>query len=124
LNSFPKFFRWYAVISEVVKVDAKGRITIPAYVRLLLNIDNGGRVLMNVDEDKGVIMLKVFQENWTRCWGVLTKRELVKLFNEAKVIASRCFVLEGKHDEYRCDMVIEGKEVLGEVLGKLNCFSD
>jgi AbrB family looped-hinge helix DNA binding protein len=112
------------LITEVVKVDAKGRITIPAYIRLLLNIDDNGKILLKVDEDRGVITLRVFQENWIKCHGKLNKQELAKILNEVKVIALKCLSSENKFNEYRCDLVIDGKSSSEELLGNLNCFGD
>lgn len=110
------------MITEVVKVDAKGRITIPAYVRLLLNVDEGSKIVLNVDEDKGVMVMRTFREDWVRCEGVISKQELVKILNEVKVIVIKCF--DSGLDEYRCDIVLEVKDSLKKVLGNLRCFND
>lgn len=113
--------------TEIVKVDAKGRITIPAYVRLLLNVDEGSRIVLNVDEDRGVLMLKVFRENWVKCEGVVNKSELVKILNNLKVISVKCFNLENEVNEYRCDMVLELEKIKNKHLDGipegLNCYN-
>ena len=44
---------------EVTKVDAKGRITIPSYMRLAMGLEGGGRVFVVYDEERGVIEIRL-----------------------------------------------------------------
>jgi len=48
---------------EIVRVDQKGRITIPAYARILLGLDPGDRVLMHVDPDRLTISLTLIPKD-------------------------------------------------------------
>ncbi|MCC6055071.1 MAG: AbrB/MazE/SpoVT family DNA-binding domain-containing protein, partial [Desulfurococcaceae archaeon] len=38
--------------SDVVKIDSKGRITIPSAIRLLLNMEEGDKMVLLFDEDE------------------------------------------------------------------------
>ncbi len=44
---------------EVLRVDSKGRITIPAYMRLVLGIEPNSKVVAILDEERKVIELRV-----------------------------------------------------------------
>jgi len=113
------------LIAEVVKVDAKGRITIPAYVRLLLNVDEGSKVLMHVDEERGVITLRSFQEKWVRCRGTLDRNELAALISRFKIVSLRCVnEAPGADDIYRCDLILESPSDIIEQSKNIYCFKD
>ncbi|NPA97318.1 MAG: AbrB/MazE/SpoVT family DNA-binding domain-containing protein [Crenarchaeota archaeon] len=44
---------------EVLKVDGKGRITIPSYMRIALGIEPNSKVILALDEDRKVIEVRV-----------------------------------------------------------------
>ena len=44
---------------EIARIDAKGRITIPSYMRLVMGLESGSRVFMVYDEDRGVIEIRL-----------------------------------------------------------------
>ncbi len=46
---------------EVVKVDPKGRVTIPSYMRIVLGIESGSRVVLALDEERKVIEIRLVE---------------------------------------------------------------
>lgn len=110
--------------AEVVKVDGKGRITIPSYVRLLLNVDEGSKVLMSVDEVRGTITLRVFQKGWVRCFDTLNRDELAELILKATVISFKCTSNAPNGESYECDMVIDSGSSHRDILKRINCFNE
>lgn len=112
------------MITEIVKVDAKGRITIPAYIRLLLNVDEGGKVLMSIDEEKGIIVLRAFQDQWMRCTGILSRNDLLTLMTNTKIVSIKCASDIDNIDMYKCDIVVAGDVRTHKLFEKLSCYRD
>ena len=44
---------------EILKVDGKGRITIPSYMRIALGIEPNSRVILALDEERKVIEVRI-----------------------------------------------------------------
>uniref|UniRef100_A0A7C4NM58 AbrB/MazE/SpoVT family DNA-binding domain-containing protein n=1 Tax=Ignisphaera aggregans TaxID=334771 RepID=A0A7C4NM58_9CREN len=112
------------VFTEVIKVDAKGRITIPAYVRLLFDVDEGSKILMSVDEEKGAIILRTFHEKWVRCTGTMGKEELIDIISKSNVISIKCVSDIANIGIYRCDLIAEIVEGMNEVHRGLQCLDE
>ncbi len=96
------------MFSDVVKVDSKGRITIPAALRLLLNISDGEKLILIFDENSNKIEIRLPKPgNTLMCNDVIDKNtllEIIKKFN-ANIISCRC-----KDDHcslYYCRIFIE-----------------
>mgnify|MGYP001772961550 CR=1 FL=1 len=110
--------------SEVVKVDAKGRITIPSYVRLLLNVDEGSRVIMDIDELRGIIVLRTIDSEWMRCRGTMTKSEVAELMAGTTVVYSiSCSSRDENVGLYECDIIVGSGKGIEKVVSKMKCFS-
>lgn len=94
--------------TEVVKIDIKGRITIPSYARILLDINEGSNVIMNIDEDRRIIEIKPIIGKLTKCMiNSVNKNEFIRLFNEIDGIVSvKCVYENNNHDIYRCEILI------------------
>lgn len=112
------------VFTEIIRVDAKGRITIPAYVRLLLDVDEGSKVLMSVDEEKGSIIIRTFHEKWVRCTGTIGKEELIGIIRESNVISIKCVSDIANAGIYRCDLIVESMEGMNKGLKGLQCLDE
>lgn len=109
--------------TEVVKIDAKGRITIPSYIRLLLNVDEGGKILMHVDEIRGMIMIRTFREEWARCKGILAKNDVVELMSRANIISINCVNEFSNREQFRCEIIAEGDSIPRDIAENIMCFS-
>lgn len=112
------------MFAEVIKVDAKGRITIPAYVRILLDVNEGSKVLMSVDEEKGTIILRAFSEKWIRCTGTMSKDELIDIIGKSKIVNIKCISDTTNIDVYRCDIIVESRGDIGKAFKGLQCFNE
>ncbi|MEM1644368.1 MAG: AbrB/MazE/SpoVT family DNA-binding domain-containing protein [Ignisphaera sp.] len=110
------------VFTEVIKVDAKGRITIPAYVRLLLDVNEGSKVLMSVDEEKGAIILRAFHEKWIKCTGTMSKDELIDIISKLRIVNIKCVSDISDIDVYRCDIIVESSRNIDRIFKGLQCF--
>lgn len=110
--------------TEVLKIDSKGRITIPSYVRLLLDVEEGGKILMQIDEVRGLIVLRAFHKNWSRCRGLIARHALFELLSRARVVSVSCIADLTNSDLYRCDIIVEGKEGMETALKDMRCVND
>lgn len=110
--------------TEIVKIDAKGRITIPSHIRLLLNFDEGRRIFMNVDEAKGIIILRAFNKKWFQCDGVLMKDQLIEIMAKAKIISIKCVNEIDNDNMYKCNIVLEYDKSLDKTLANIHCFDN
>lgn len=67
---------------EIVKVDSKGRITIPATLRLVLGIEEGSKLLLVADPDSMKIEIKVVPQNVVIEKRVINENELVEFLSK------------------------------------------
>ncbi|MEM4942854.1 MAG: AbrB/MazE/SpoVT family DNA-binding domain-containing protein, partial [Ignisphaera sp.] len=93
---------------EVVKIDGKGRITIPSYARLILDISEGSSVVMNVDEDRKVIEIRTLRDKAIDCLGIITKDDLIRLINKTDIISIKCICVDVQNCSlYRCSILMK-----------------
>ncbi|MEM2221151.1 MAG: AbrB/MazE/SpoVT family DNA-binding domain-containing protein [Ignisphaera sp.] len=96
------------MFSEVVKVDSKGRITIPATLRLLLNISDGEKLILVFDEDSNKIELHLSKPNRTLfCSGVISRDTLLRLLKEYNMDIISCRCRDNHCDFYHCKIFVE-----------------
>jgi len=67
---------------EIVKVDSKGRITIPATLRLILGIEEGSKLLLIADPDSMKIEIKVVPQNIVIEKRVVNENELIEFLSK------------------------------------------
>ncbi len=95
---------------ENVKIDSKGRITIPAYIRLALGIESGDKLLLIAYPDRGSIEIRKIYEDAFSCSGTIGINDFIALLrtlstNNIKIYAITCTV-SGDGEEYRCSLVV------------------
>ncbi len=126
-------------IKELVKVDSKGRITIPLVIREALDIHEGMTVLLIADKEKKEIILSPVPERARLIEVNLTVEdrpgvlaEITKVFAEKgiDIIATRCIVIK-RGELGECYMVIDlSKSIISdtrelrELLSKLEPVKD
>lgn len=78
---------------EIVKVDSKGRITIPATLRLVLGIEEGSKLLLVADPDNMKIEIKVVPQNIVFEKRVINENELINFLSKhiAMLYALSCY---------------------------------
>lgn len=109
--------------TEIVRIDAKGRITIPSYIRLLLDLNEGSEILMDIDEDKGMIVLRAFRKEWIKCSGVLRKDDLIEIVMKTRVINIKCISNLDDGDVYKCNIVLESNGIPSNLIKNMHCSS-
>lgn len=65
-----------------MKVDSKGRITIPATLRLVLGIEEGSRLLLVADPDKMKIEIRIVPQNIVVEKRVINENELIDFLSK------------------------------------------
>ncbi|ADM27000.1 transcriptional regulator, AbrB family [Ignisphaera aggregans DSM 17230] len=112
------------MIMETVKVDSKGRITIPASIRLLLDINDGDTILLSIDEDNYRIELKIFKNNTLYlCKGQLDRQTLLEMLEKLKVVSLKCRCIDDECQQYRCESYIDTTQRNNLDIDGMNCFS-
>jgi AbrB family looped-hinge helix DNA binding protein len=95
--------------TEIVKVDAKGRVTIPSSVRLLLGIEEGDQLLLIVDEEHHTIKLQVFKNNnIVTCKIIANTKSINRILSSfiSKIINFSCLCIDKTCEAYRCKLVV------------------
>ncbi|MEM1541321.1 MAG: hypothetical protein QW101_02180 [Ignisphaera sp.] len=96
---------------EVVKIDGKGRITIPSYARLILDISEGSNVIMNVDEDRKVIEIRMLRDKVIECLGIITRDDMVRLISGVDLISVKCVCEDIQNCSlYRCNILLKNPD--------------
>jgi AbrB family looped-hinge helix DNA binding protein len=96
------------MFSEIVKLDSKGRVTIPATLRLLLDIKEGEKLVLIFNEDGNKIEIYLPKINNTLlCDDEISKDILLELLRKFKVNAFKCRCIDNHCDVYRCKIFIE-----------------
>ncbi|MCX8168474.1 MAG: AbrB/MazE/SpoVT family DNA-binding domain-containing protein [Ignisphaera sp.] len=96
------------VFSDVVKVDSKGRITIPAALRLLLNISDGEKLVLIFDEDNNKIEIRLpRQGDGLVCNDIVSKDVLLELLKRFDVSIVSCRCKDDHCALYHCKIFIE-----------------
>ncbi len=118
-------------MSALVKVDSKGRITIPQPIREALGIETGMYVVLLADVDKGEILVSPVASKSTRLYeieiefrdepGALAK--ILKVFADhgADIVASKCASIV-RGETAGCTLVVDlsqGNVKLADVLDTL-----
>ncbi len=111
------------MIMETVKVDSKGRITIPASIRLLLDINDGDTILLSVDEDSYRIELKIFKNNTLYlCKGQLDRQILLEMLKKLKIVSLKCRCIDDECQQYKCETYIDMIQKDNLNISGMNCF--
>lgn len=111
------------MITEIVKIDSKGRITIPASIRLLLDINDGDIVLLSTDEDSYRIELKIFKNNTLYlCRGQFDRQLLLEVLKKLRVISLRCKCIDNDCQQYKCETYIDAVQKDNLDISNINCF--
>jgi len=111
------------MIMETVKVDSKGRITIPASIRLLLDINDGDTILLSIDENNYRIELKIFKNNTLYlCKGQLDRQLLLEMLKKLKVISLKCRCIDDECQQYKCETYIDVIQKDNLDISGMNCF--
>jgi AbrB family looped-hinge helix DNA binding protein len=100
--------------TEIVKVDAKGRITIPSSVRLLLGIEEGDQLLLIVDEEHHAIKLQTFKnDSVVICKMIINAKSINEIFSSLanKIINFSCLCIDDVCETYRCKLVVSSDVV-------------
>ena len=100
--------------TEIVKVDAKGRVTIPSSVRLLLGIEEGDQLLLIVDEEHHTIKLQTFKNgSIVICKMMINAKSINEIFSSLanKIISFSCLCIDRACEAYRCRLVVPGDVV-------------
>ncbi|MCI4435976.1 MAG: AbrB/MazE/SpoVT family DNA-binding domain-containing protein [Ignisphaera sp.] len=95
--------------TEIVKVDAKGRVTIPSSVRLLLDIEEGDQLLLIVDEEHHAIKLQAFKnDSIVICKMMINAKSINEIFSSLanKIINFSCLCIDEACEAYRCKLVV------------------
>ncbi|MEM0026835.1 MAG: AbrB/MazE/SpoVT family DNA-binding domain-containing protein [Ignisphaera sp.] len=111
--------------ADVVKVDSKGRITIPSTLRLLLDIEEGDKLILLFDEDTQKIeILGPGSNNPVICIAVNPLKNMLDIISDIgnDLIAITCRRIDEEHGEYKCKIVLNKKALeLGKTKG-LKCL--
>jgi AbrB family looped-hinge helix DNA binding protein len=114
-------------IKEVVKVDSKGRVTIPLTIREALDIHEGMTVLLIADRDKKEILLSPVPEKARLIElnimvedrpGVLAEITRVLADNGVDIVATKCVVIR-RGELGECYMVADYSRSLISDLSEL-----
>jgi len=91
---------------EIVKVDQKGRITIPAYARILLGLDPGDRVMLHVDPDRLTINMTLLPRDSPiyKCVAEVSERDLVNIVSNliTSILALNCIRPSTQSRDLKC----------------------
>lgn len=103
------------MIGELVKVDLKGRITIPATIRLLANINEGDSLLLTYDELSHKIVIHVMGEGeFMFCSGSLGSELLVSVIKSG---GASWFTCKRAGETFNCKLIM--RRELGESFRKV-----
>lgn len=91
---------------EIVKLDSKGRVTIPASLRLLLGLEEGSRLLLIADPDNLRIEIRVVPQDVTIEKIVVKENELAEIVSRYAntMYALSCY--RRSDDTFQCRVVI------------------
>jgi|UniRef100_A0A7J3YUQ0 looped-hinge helix DNA binding domain, AbrB family len=112
--------------SDVVRLDSKGRITIPSVVRLLLNVEEGDKLVLLFDEEGSKIELRIAKaNNVVTCKMQDSIRNIVELLSKVgnDVISFYCRCYDASCNKFKCKFVLKEKIVKSLDSNNLECFS-
>ncbi len=110
------------MITEIVKVDSKGRVTIPASIRLLLDINDGDVILLSADEDSYRIELKILKNSILYlCKGQFDKQLLSEMLKKFKIAFLKCKCID-ECLQYRCEIYIDASQKDNLGIDGMNCL--
>lgn len=99
---------------EVVVIDLKGRVTIPKHLREEIGLIEGGKVLLEIDREKRLLVIKPIPVKSEMCSIVFEKiSDIEKLINEIinqreklrlEIIDLRCH--KNLENEYFCKILV------------------
>ncbi|MEL9940080.1 MAG: AbrB/MazE/SpoVT family DNA-binding domain-containing protein [Ignisphaera sp.] len=111
--------------ADVVRVDSKGRITIPSTLRLLLNIEEGDQLVLLFDESTQKIeILGPGTDNPVVCITANPLENVLDIISNIgnDLIAVTCRRIDEERGEYKCKIVLNKKALeLGKAKG-LKCL--
>jgi AbrB family looped-hinge helix DNA binding protein len=112
--------------SDVVKIDSKGRITIPSAIRLLLNMEEGDKMVLLFDEDELKIeLLSTKATNVIVCKLLDDFKNVVEMLKKLSngVIAFSCRCYDTSCNKFRCKFILEEKALKSSNNMSLQCLS-
>ncbi|MDK6027965.1 AbrB/MazE/SpoVT family DNA-binding domain-containing protein [Ignisphaera sp. 4213-co] len=95
--------------ADIVKVDVKGRITIPSALRLLLNIEEGDKLIILFDEDlQKIEIVSAKSSDLTLCTITSSLNKVLELLTAIgnNLIAMNCRCIDASCNRYRCKLII------------------
>ncbi len=96
----------YSVYEEVVKLDSKGRVTIPASLRLLLGLEEGSRLLLIADPDNLRIEIRIIPQDVTIERIVVKENELAEIVSKYANTMYSMSCYRRSDDTFQCRVVI------------------
>jgi len=108
-------------IIQRVKIDQKGRITLPSVIRILSGLNEGSEVLLIYDEGRVTIELIPIEDEIAEC-NVVGSSELLILLSKFKIVSLSC-VSTSLGGVMHCDVKVP-KEELKSLLESLESRSD
>lgn len=114
------------MFSEVVKVDGKGRITIPAALRLLLDINDGEKLVLVYDENSDKIEIHLSRRGSSIfCSDIVSRGALLELLEKFRVNAISCRCRDHQCAFYHCKIIIsidEKEGIFSKALPNIKCI--
>lgn len=96
------------MFSEIVRVDGKGRITLPATLRLLLDINEGERLILVFNEDGNKIEIYLPKMGKVLvCVGEMEKGVLTDLLRDFNINTFSCRCKDDLCSLYWCKILVE-----------------
>jgi len=99
-----------AKIIQTVKIDQKGRITLPSAVRILAGLDEGSEVLLVYDEGRVIIELVPVEDEIVECDVVGGAGELLVLLSKFRIVSLSCISTASK-GVMHCDVKVPKAEL-------------
>jgi len=99
-----------AKIIQTVKIDQKGRITLPSVVRILSGLNEGSEVLLIYDEGRVIIELIPVEDEIMECSIVGDSSELLVLLSKFKIVSLSC-VSASLGGVMHCDVKVSKAEL-------------
>ena len=112
--------------SDIVKVDSKGRITIPSAIRLLFGVEEGDKLILLIDEEEQKIELRnIKTSNLVICRMVDNLGNVIESLSKisGNVIAFNCRCYDASCSKFKCRFIVEEKILRGLSNSNLQCFS-
>lgn len=114
-----------SMYADVVRVDSKGRITIPSTLRLLLNIEEGDQLVLLFDENTQKIeILGPGANNPVVCVTADSLENVLDIISNIgnDLIGVTCRRVGEEHGEYKCKIVINKKALESGKAKGLKCL--